>query len=215
MSARAGRASASGSRSKTTVPACPPRRNGGSTSRSSRPRPTGRAPVSVCPYRSGSYDRWAASCRCRPGQAGRRCPSFSTRRPLRADRSPTYVGTERGIRSVLVVDDDVAVGRAVARMLRTVVDVELASGVAQALEMLVDREFDLVLSDLQMPAGGRPSALRRARRSVARRRAADGVHQRRLAEPGGRLVHQPGAGPAPDQAARSRRARARRAHRPA
>jgi signal transduction histidine kinase/CheY-like chemotaxis protein len=57
-------------------------------------------------------------------------------------------------RSVLLVDDDDAVARAVARALRSRADVETASGVVQAHEMLLARDFDVVLSDLQMPAGG-------------------------------------------------------------
>lgn len=56
--------------------------------------------------------------------------------------------------TLLVVDDDLAVGRAVARILRSKVIVELASGVDEALEKLRSCPFDLVLSDLQMPAGG-------------------------------------------------------------
>jgi signal transduction histidine kinase/CheY-like chemotaxis protein len=57
-------------------------------------------------------------------------------------------------RRVLLVDDDVVVARAVARALRSRADVETASGVVEAHEMLLARDFDVILSDLQMPAGG-------------------------------------------------------------
>jgi CheY-like chemotaxis protein len=57
-------------------------------------------------------------------------------------------------RSLLLVDDDAAVARAVARALRSRVDVEVASGVVEAQKMVVARHFDVILSDLQMPAGG-------------------------------------------------------------
>lgn len=58
------------------------------------------------------------------------------------------------VRSVLVVDDDEAVGRAVVRTLRSRVDAELMPGVEAARQRLRERHFDLVLSDLQMPDGG-------------------------------------------------------------
>ena len=73
-----------------------------------------------------------------------------------APAGPASVRRERtpGLQTLLVVDDDVAVGRAVARTLRARVKVEVASGVEDAREKLRQRPFDLVLSDLQMPAGG-------------------------------------------------------------
>lgn len=69
---------------------------------------------------------------------------------------PTDVRGERrtGLQTLLVVDDDLAVGRAVARRLRSRVNVDVASGVDDARETLRKRQFDLVLSDLQMPDGG-------------------------------------------------------------
>lgn len=70
--------------------------------------------------------------------------------------APSSVRGERAasLRSVLVVDDDPAVGRAVVRTLLSRVDVELRSGVDAARERLRERHFDIVLSDLQMPDGG-------------------------------------------------------------
>ncbi len=70
------------------------------------------------------------------------------------ERTSDTRGRRTRLRSVIVVDDDVAVGRAVARSLKSSVDVELATGVDEALEKLLVREFDLILSDLQMPDGG-------------------------------------------------------------
>ena len=70
------------------------------------------------------------------------------------ERTSDTRGRRTRLRSVIVVDDDVAVGRAVARSLKPSVDVELATGVVDALEKLLVREFDLILSDLQMPDGG-------------------------------------------------------------
>ena len=57
-------------------------------------------------------------------------------------------------RSLLLVDDDVAVGRAVARTLAASFDVHVVGGVAEALERLAVRSFDMILSDVQMPGGG-------------------------------------------------------------
>jgi len=54
-------------------------------------------------------------------------------------------------RRVLVVDDDVAVARALGRMLGDVHDVTLAHDGADALAMLEQQAFDLVLCDVMMP----------------------------------------------------------------
>jgi signal transduction histidine kinase/ActR/RegA family two-component response regulator len=59
-----------------------------------------------------------------------------------------------GRRSLLVVDDDPHVARALLRSLGDAFDVELASGVAHALARLGEQPFDVVLTDLQMPDGG-------------------------------------------------------------
>ena len=58
------------------------------------------------------------------------------------------------IRSVLVVDDDVAVARAVRRLLGSKMNVEVADSVGLALSKLFEQPYDLILSDLQMPGGG-------------------------------------------------------------
>jgi two-component system NtrC family sensor kinase len=58
------------------------------------------------------------------------------------------------IRSVLVVDDDVAVARAVRRLLGSKMSVEVAETVGLALSKLFEQPYDLILSDLQMPGGG-------------------------------------------------------------
>jgi signal transduction histidine kinase/ActR/RegA family two-component response regulator len=58
------------------------------------------------------------------------------------------------IRSVLVVDDDVAVARAVRRLLGSRMNVDVAGTVGLALSKVVEKPYDLILSDLQMPGGG-------------------------------------------------------------
>ncbi|MDB5213565.1 MAG: Two-component sensor histidine kinase [Myxococcaceae bacterium] len=58
------------------------------------------------------------------------------------------------IKSVLVVDDDVAVARAVRRLLGSTMTVEVATTVGDALAKLLEQPYDVILSDLQMPGGG-------------------------------------------------------------
>ena len=58
------------------------------------------------------------------------------------------------IESVLVVDDDGAVTRAVRRLLGSKMTVDVATTVGDALSMLLERRFDVILSDLKMPGGG-------------------------------------------------------------
>jgi CheY-like chemotaxis protein len=57
-------------------------------------------------------------------------------------------------RTMLLVDDDPAVGRAIARSLGSMFDVELVTDVGGALAKLYERSYDVVLSDMQMPGGG-------------------------------------------------------------
>ena len=58
------------------------------------------------------------------------------------------------IKSVLVVDDDASVARAVRRLLGSKMNVEVAGTVGLALSMLFEQPYDLILADLQMPGGG-------------------------------------------------------------
>jgi two-component system NtrC family sensor kinase len=58
------------------------------------------------------------------------------------------------IRTVLVVDDDVAVARAVRRLLGSRMNVDVAATVGLALSKLFEQPYDVILSDLQMPGGG-------------------------------------------------------------
>jgi two-component system response regulator PilR (NtrC family) len=64
------------------------------------------------------------------------------------------VEASAGRRTLLVVDDDPLVARALLRSLGDAFDVELASGVAPALARLGEAPFDVVLADLQIPDGG-------------------------------------------------------------
>jgi signal transduction histidine kinase/CheY-like chemotaxis protein len=62
--------------------------------------------------------------------------------------------TGGGRRSLLLVEDDDRVRRALARTLGCHFDVDLAAGVDAALDRLRHRTFDVVLSDWKMPDGG-------------------------------------------------------------
>jgi len=72
-----------------------------------------------------------------------------------APSSQTFLATAPArSRSLLLVDDDAAVGKAIARSLHAMFDVELVSDIGGALEKLYERSFDVILSDMQMPDGG-------------------------------------------------------------
>jgi EAL domain-containing protein (putative c-di-GMP-specific phosphodiesterase class I) len=76
-----------------------------------------------------------------------------------SDPRETEVGTIRSIapipaqsRAVLVVDDDEALSRALSRVLRLAgYDVVVAGNGAAAVETVMHRPFDVILSDIQMP----------------------------------------------------------------
>lgn len=53
--------------------------------------------------------------------------------------------------TVLIVDDEVEVGRALRRLLRKTFSVELASSGGEALERLDRGRVDMVISDFRMP----------------------------------------------------------------
>jgi signal transduction histidine kinase/ActR/RegA family two-component response regulator len=55
---------------------------------------------------------------------------------------------------LLIVDDETSVLKSLRRLLEPRYGVELASGVDDALERIQEQEFDLVLCDVMMPAGG-------------------------------------------------------------
>jgi two-component system NtrC family sensor kinase len=61
---------------------------------------------------------------------------------------------QAAVKSVLVVDDDVGVARAVRRLLGSNLTVEVATSVSEALAKLLEQSYDVILSDLQMPGGG-------------------------------------------------------------
>lgn len=54
-------------------------------------------------------------------------------------------------KSILVVDDEVEIGKALRRLLRAEFDVEVATSGTEALERLAHTPVDLVLSDFRMP----------------------------------------------------------------
>lgn len=54
-------------------------------------------------------------------------------------------------KTILVVDDEVEIGKALRRLLRGEFDVELATSGAEALQRLAQVPVDLVLSDFRMP----------------------------------------------------------------
>jgi len=70
---------------------------------------------------------------------------------VKADDVPVGLVTRR----VLLVDDDVHVSRALARVLRRFCEVEIASSVEDAERYLAqDARFDLILCDLILPERG-------------------------------------------------------------
>ncbi len=52
---------------------------------------------------------------------------------------------------ILVVDDELAVCRALKRLLSGVADVDIATGALQALNMLSNRTYDVIICDFNMP----------------------------------------------------------------
>jgi signal transduction histidine kinase/ActR/RegA family two-component response regulator len=87
----------------------------------------------------------------RPGRTRMRVDLPST--PPQSVEQPRQVAPAPQ-QSLLLVDDDAAVRRALARSLRARFRVQLAAGVDEALSHLAREEFDVVLSDVQMPGGG-------------------------------------------------------------
>ncbi len=71
-----------------------------------------------------------------------------------ANTRPSSIPPAETVRSmrVLVVDDDPFVARAVSRLLRAQHSVTLASGGAEALELIATQPFDVVFCDVMMPA---------------------------------------------------------------
>jgi DNA-binding NtrC family response regulator len=65
---------------------------------------------------------------------------------------------------VLVVDDEVEVGRALGRLLRRQFDVELARNAEEALSKLDAAPFDVVLCDFRMPGMNGADLLREVKR---------------------------------------------------
>jgi CheY-like chemotaxis protein len=70
-------------------------------------------------------------------------------RPLTSSRPPGLVRERRG--TVLVVDDEIAIGKAVARILKRDHDVTVETDARAALALLRTRAFDVVFCDLMMP----------------------------------------------------------------
>ncbi len=72
--------------------------------------------------------------------------------PKRHDTARISVGPATGKRSVLVVDDDQALARVISRQLTAAqFDVILANSGPAAIELIMKRPFDVILSDIQMP----------------------------------------------------------------
>jgi EAL domain-containing protein (putative c-di-GMP-specific phosphodiesterase class I) len=72
--------------------------------------------------------------------------------PKRHDTAAVRVRTAAGQRSVLVVDDDEALARSIQRVLKVAgFEVVLAPNGTVAIELLMSRAFDVILSDIQMP----------------------------------------------------------------
>ncbi len=78
--------------------------------------------------------------------------------PTRID-SATRLASEMPRHRLLVVDDDPSVRSALDRALGRHYVIELADGVAKALERVSQGSFDLVLCDVMMPDGGAPRFL--------------------------------------------------------
>lgn len=65
--------------------------------------------------------------------------------------APVLPAPARSLPSILVVDDDIAVGRALSRALREDFEVTVVGSADEALESLLGHAFDAVVSDIQMP----------------------------------------------------------------
>lgn len=66
---------------------------------------------------------------------------------------------------VLVIDDDVLVRNCIDRCLRKVAELALASDVSEARGLLLERRFDVIVSDLSLPDGDGFALLVEASRS--------------------------------------------------
>ncbi len=76
---------------------------------------------------------------------------------------PSSLTTERGTARVLIVDDDPKLCRALARILKSKLDVVTAVGGQAALDLLAeDHDFDAVVCDITMPDVDGPAVLRQA-----------------------------------------------------
>jgi EAL domain-containing protein (putative c-di-GMP-specific phosphodiesterase class I)/CheY-like chemotaxis protein len=65
---------------------------------------------------------------------------------------PTPVRSAAGQRSVLIVDDDTALARSIEQMLkRAGFEVAVVNGGTTAVEAIMSRAFDVILTDIQMP----------------------------------------------------------------
>jgi EAL domain-containing protein (putative c-di-GMP-specific phosphodiesterase class I) len=72
--------------------------------------------------------------------------------PERRDTAQLPVATAAGQRSVLVVDDDDALARSLERVLKAAgFEVVIASNGTIAVDLLMRRPFDVILTDIQMP----------------------------------------------------------------
>jgi two-component system cell cycle sensor histidine kinase/response regulator CckA len=78
-------------------------------------------------------------------------PSSEQRQPLHAQPSSRPPAQSTRSLRVLVVDDDVFVGRSIRRLLRPQHEVTLALSGRQALSLIRNAEFDVVFCDVMMP----------------------------------------------------------------
>lgn len=89
--------------------------------------------------------------------------------PARAEAiadNQSDTGSERTPRRLLLVDDDVALLRAIARVLAADFVVETATNAEQAAELLAQRDYDLIVTDYDMPGRNGIWLLELARRRL-------------------------------------------------
>ena len=176
LPAAAGRPTTCCSRSRTPAPACRRRCRAGSSSRSSRPRKSARAPASASRPSTASSSRPAAfiyfDSTMGKGTVFRiflpRYVAAGGREGCRGRRGQPKIADLTGSATILLVEDEEAVRAFAARALasRGYKVYEAASGI-EALEVMEEAggKIDLVVSDVVMPELDGPSLLRELRKT--------------------------------------------------